>query len=80
MDISFPAQGAGHLGDDCFVLADQEGQDYMQKVLAKKYDFGCDGMIGPDSDESDDAHLTILNRAVSLEKLLAMKQILDMQR
>ena len=26
-------------GDDFFVLADQEGQDYMRKVRAKKYDF-----------------------------------------
>ena len=49
-------------GDDFFFLADQEGQDYTLKVLAKKYDFGCDGMIRPD--HSDDSHLTISNRSV----------------
>ena len=38
----------------------------MRKVLAKKHDFRCDGMIGPD--ESDDSHPTILNRIVSLDK------------
>lgn len=40
--------------------------DAFAEELAKKYDFTCDGMIGPD--ESDDAHLTILNRIVSLDK------------
>ena len=31
-------------GGDFFVLADQEGQDYMRKVLARKYDFRCAAM------------------------------------
>ena len=53
-------------GDDFFVLADQEGQDDMRKLLAKKYGFRCDGMTGPD--EPDDTRLTILNRIVSLDK------------
>ena len=37
----------------------------MRKVLAKKYDFRCDGMIGPDE---SGPHLTIENRIVSLDK------------
>ena len=46
------------------VLADQEGQEYMQQVLKEKYEYRCDGEITKGSGK----HLTILNRIVSYEQ------------
>ena len=46
------------------VLADKEGQEYMQKILKEKYEYRCDGEIGKNSGD----HLTILNRIVTFEK------------
>ena len=51
-------------GDDFLVLADKEGQEYMQKILKEKYEYRCDGEIGRNSGD----HLTILNRIVTFEK------------
>jgi hypothetical protein len=51
-------------GDGFLVLADQEGQEYMQQVLTEKYKYRCDGEIGKGSGK----YLTILNRIVSYEQ------------
>ena len=50
-------------GDDVVVLADQEGQEYMQQVLKEKNEYRCDGEIVKGSGK----HLTILNRIVTYE-------------
>ena len=53
-------------GDDFFVLGDDEGQSFMKEVLKKRYEFRTDGYMG--MDESDDSHVTVLNRLITLDK------------
>ena len=53
-------------GDDFFVLSDDEGQSFMQEVLKKRYEFRIDGYMG--MEESDDSHITVLNRLITLDK------------
>ena len=53
-------------GDDFFVLADDDGQSFMKEVLKKRYEFRVDGYMG--MDESDDSHITVLNRLITLDK------------
>ena len=61
LDIKLLVHGDGFL---VLVLADQEGQEYMQEVLKEKYEYRCDGEIGKGSGK----YLTILNRIVSYEQ------------
>ena len=61
LDIKLLVHGDGFL---VLVLADQEGQEYMQQVLKEKYEYRCDGEIGKGAGK----HLTILNRTVSYEQ------------
>lgn len=51
-------------GDDFLVVADQEGQERMTKVLGARYVFRCDGLIGRGAGD----HLTILNRSVCFKE------------
>ena len=53
-------------GGDFFVLADDDGQSFMKEVLKKRYEFRVDGYMG--MDESDDSHITVLNRLITLDK------------
>ena len=51
-------------GDDLLVLGDEDGQKYLKDTLSEKYEFRCDGRIGPE----DNQHMTLLNRIVTYHK------------
>ena len=38
-------------GDDSLVLADEEGHAFVDRVLRERYEFKCDGHIGPGQTE-----------------------------
>ncbi len=49
-------------GDDLLVLGDEDGQKNLKDTLSEKYEFRCDGRIGPED------NLTLLNRIVTYHK------------
>ena len=51
-------------GDDFLVLGDEDGQKYLKDTLSERYEFRCDGCIGPE----DNQHMTLLNRIVTYHK------------
>jgi len=48
-------------GDDFLVLADDEGHAFVDQVLKKRYEFKCDGHIGPGQEKQT---MSVLNRLV----------------
>ena len=53
-------------GDDFFVLADEEGQQYLEKLLSSRYDYRCEGAVGPE--DGDGTELCMLNRTIRYDK------------
>ena len=53
-------------GDDFLILGDQEAQERVEDILAKKFEFREDGCIGPE--EKDGTVMTILNRILEFDK------------
>ena len=53
-------------GDDFFVLADEEGQQYLEKLLSSRYDYRCEGAVGPE--DGDGTELCMLNRTIWYDK------------
>ena len=53
-------------GDDFFVLGDEEGQKFVERVLAEKFEYRVDGCIGPEA--ADSSTLTVLNRIIEYDK------------
>ena len=50
-------------GDDFFCLADDEGHAYVDKALKERYEYRCDGHIGPNHDNQ----MVVLNRLICYE-------------
>eukprot|EP00435_Cladocopium_sp_Y103_P036481 s3436_g9.t1 len=48
-------------GDDFLVLADEEGHAFVDQVLKKRYEFKCDGHIGPGQEKQT---MSVLNRLI----------------
>ena len=53
-------------GDDFLVLADEDGQGFLESVLAQKFEFRVDGCVGPDA--RDDSVMSIFNRLIEYGK------------
>ncbi|CAE7245381.1 unnamed protein product [Symbiodinium sp. CCMP2592] len=53
-------------GDDFFVLGDDDGQKFVEGVLAEKFEYRIDGCIGPEA--TDGTTLTVLNRIIEYDK------------
>ena len=53
-------------GDDFMTLADETGQQFIEKILASRYDYKVVGDIGPDP--QDGVEMTILNRTLRFDK------------
>ena len=51
-------------GDDFFCLADDEGHAYLDKALKERYEYRCDGHIGPTHGEQ----MVVLNRLICYDK------------
>lgn len=51
-------------GDDFFCLADDEGHAYLDKALKERYEYRCDGHIGPNHGEQ----MVVLNRLICYDK------------
>ena len=49
-------------GDDFLVLADEEGHAFVDRVLRERYEFKCDGHIGPGQSKQN---MSVLNRMVT---------------
>ena len=47
-------------GDDFVTLADDQGQDFFEKCLSKRYQFSNKGRLGPRS--TDQREIKVLNR------------------
>ncbi|CAE7546001.1 unnamed protein product [Symbiodinium natans] len=52
-------------GDDFLILADDDGQAHVEKVLRKKYDLRVDGSIGPGEKKQE---FCVLNRLVRFDE------------
>ena len=50
-------------GDDFLVLADEEGHTFVDRVLRERYEFKCDGRIGPGRQTKQS--MSVLNRMVT---------------
>ena len=53
-------------GDDFVVLADSKGQQFVEDVLKKKFEFRVGGSIGPDA--CDGTSVTVLNRIMEFDR------------
>ncbi|CAE7240586.1 unnamed protein product [Symbiodinium natans] len=51
-------------GDDFFCLADDEGHAYLDKALSERYEYRCDGHIGPTHGDQ----MVVLNRLICYDK------------
>ena len=51
-------------GDDFLVLADEEGHTFVDRVLRERYEFKCDGRIGPGR-QTKQQSMSVLNRMVT---------------
>ena len=52
-------------GDDFLILADEDGQTFVEKILRAKYDLRIDGSIGPGESKQE---LCLLNRLVRFDE------------
>ena len=53
-------------GDDFVVLSDDDGQKFIESVLAKKFEYRIDGCVGPEA--QDGTAMTVLNRIIEYDK------------
>ncbi|CAK9049785.1 Retrovirus-related Pol polyprotein from transposon TNT 1-94 [Includes: Protease [Durusdinium trenchii] len=53
-------------GDDFLILGDEDAQERIATILAKKFEFRVDGCVGPE--ESDGTVMSVLNRILEYNK------------
>ena len=53
-------------GDDFIIVADEDGQQFVERILARRFEYRVDGCIGPEA--KDGTVMTVLNRIIEFDK------------